>query len=177
MANTEKTLDQQIEERKQQATNRKIFEKANLIVEKLGQRDSKASYGGKDYESIVHVFNDAASGLEVRHTENNRYHGYIDSRYDEYNMSGALESSSRSLAISFEGKQVFYRDGYGSISAYIPGTWEKKLDALHDTVQQTIAKEKAEAARKAAAKAAAEAREAAKRTREAEKAKRAQWGL
>jgi hypothetical protein len=141
-----KTLDEQIAARKQQAEERGLTTKAFLVVEELGEDDANGSCPGRfgDPGTVARIFNDTAKALTVR-TVGSEYPG-----------------SSQSLTVSFNGRQVFaavvYERGDGIISrvdAYIPGAWEKKLDAVYGTVEQPKATQKPVG----------------------EKEKRARWGL
>jgi hypothetical protein len=159
-----KTLEEQIKERKQQARDRKIYEKGRLVADKFGKHDEE-SRGG--YDTLRHIFNDAANSLKVHYE---LCHGDWDYKEGGYNYT------RHSFDIVFNDKLVFRGDGW-SANSYIPGAWEKKLDDLYLKAQQIVAKEQAEAARKAAAEKAAAERKAAEEKRAKEKTERAKWGL
>jgi len=156
MTKATKTLDEQIEERKQQAEKKGIFGKAYLVAAFLGKRTGNS-------DTILDVFNDTAASLVVRYFNDTL----------EYARDGL------SVSVSLQGKKVFdaYAKEAHAVRTYIPGEWEKKLDALHLKAQQAVENEKAAKARKAVEVKAAYEREAAKRKQAEERAKRKNWGL
>ena len=89
-----KTLDEQIAARKQQAEDRKIFEKASLVAEKLGKRGWSENHGS--FSRVSHTFNDAAGSLVVRHD------------FDEdHRKDPEVSSTHYSATVSYKGKEVF----------------------------------------------------------------------
>jgi hypothetical protein len=150
-----KTLDEQIEERKQEAAAKKLYIKAYVVAKKLG----KGSFPDNDgsYTRTKHTFNDAANALVIRYelNERNDKDPEVPNEYD-------------SVTISYNGKDVYKSSGdYPSfVDLYVPGPWEKQLDARYSAAQQIYEQERIAAAQKEAERKAAE-----------EKAKRAKWGF
>jgi hypothetical protein len=150
------TLEEQIEARKQQAAERHIFEKANLIAEQLGKEKSSTTgvgtpLGDIETQTITRAFNDASSSLVVRQLQK--------IEHDEFR---SYENVSNEISITFDGKEVFragnatYVGGSKkSLEGYAPGVWEKILDGAYSTANESIKKELAAAAQKKAAEEAA----------------------
>ncbi len=127
------TLEQQIEERRRAARDKRIKDKARDVAHVLGEKT------GDDWK-YKNVF--AQDRLRIE--------------YDyEYNDDG----TNPTTVITFCGKEVFRADEF-QVLCYIPGAWEERLEALHgDTNRTRKQDEKRHEARQAAAEKAAEAAE------------------
>jgi hypothetical protein len=158
-----KTLDEKIKERKQQAEDREIYSKAELVANERGT----VSYPSapRDHELSVHTFKDEANDLVITDS----YEVWPNDTYDGETPETYSDSK---LSISYKGKEVFAASGMFEfeVEAYSPGEWEQKLDALHAKVQQKIDNQEAAAAKKAAAE-----QQAAQQAED--KVKRSKWGI
>lgn len=110
-----KTLEEKIEERKQQAQKRNIIEKAGAVAERVGtpvKRDyaEDATERGHCYESgLLKV-----SKLQIIAFPTHSFSGR------EFN----------SVSVVYNGK-VRFRSEDSEITSYIPGRWERELNKLY----------------------------------------------
>jgi hypothetical protein len=155
-----KTLEEKIEERQQQAEQRDIFGKAMLVAKMLGSVDNSTRIQTRDTKSLTHVFNDKASSLAVRHT--------FEEQYISSNVDGSYTDTRRDLSITYKGNEVFRANGAvaDSVYTYVPGPWEKNLDALQPAAIEKVREAQDRITHQETWKKAA-----------AEKATRAKWGL
>jgi hypothetical protein len=135
MTDTTKALEEQIKARKQQAEDRKIFEKAILIAERLG-RSLQRYHSDDDGVAITYTFTSPDS-LSIKYESG----VYIRNDREDYSQNGSV------VTITKNGNEVFKSYGYdaSSITMYKLGTWEKELDALYAQERQAAkdAEEKA----------------------------------
>lgn len=115
-----KTLEQRIRERIQQAQDRDIIQKANLVAQGLGEEttlkdDDDATVRGPVYES---------GSLEVSKLT-----------VHAFGSQGFSGRDVVSITVNHFNQTVFQSDN-GDIKAYIPGRWERRLDRLYAGLPQ-----------------------------------------
>lgn len=142
------SLAAQIQQRKKQAEDRGISSKAYRVARYLG----------------LHVSLDDRNG-----TSGNKY-TFVDSNFKIEHRNGEISGSDG--AMGFVGLDIHYKlspvfvEGGGTLYTYIPGKWEKELDALQA---------KAEEAQKLSEKRKKENSKI--KQQEKEKEERKKWGL
>jgi len=107
-----KTLEEQIGERKQQAVYRKIESKAKLVAKTLGKN--------REWHESRRVQKRAIYEREKL---------FISDSYSESDGSDGLMMGCLT-EIVYKGETV-YKNGGGEILTYIPGSWERRLNALY----------------------------------------------
>lgn len=107
------SLDEQIEERREQAKDGRISEKAAVVARYLGSYDSWDKPGERGHKSIYEV-----GKLKIE-----------DSSFFEDGGDGS--SAGAGSSITYGGEVVFVVGG-STIRSYIPGPWEGILDELYD---------------------------------------------
>lgn len=112
-----KTLEEKIKERKQQAKERDIIGKAQLVAEKLGVR--------------VKLKDDDDAKMEGHRYERHGQHSLLVTRLEvhAFPTQGFSGRSFISVGIQYDGKTRFSSEG-DEILSYIPGDWEGELDSL-----------------------------------------------
>lgn len=151
-----KDLEAKIEERKQEAIRKKLYERVKFIGEILGDHR-------KEYMS-----DDGAFFEDRMHHEVNTGTLYIDYNEDIH-MWGHKDESVLVKENNAKGDFLFrayFEPNTLEIKVYIPGKWEKKLDELYNkalAVSKQRTKEEKEKQRK--------------REAEKEAKKRKKWGL
>jgi len=107
------SLDEQIEERREQAKDRRIREKAAVVARHLGSYDSWDKPGENGHKSLYEQ-----DGLRIE-----------DSSFFEDGGDGCV--TGEGLGIIYRGKVVFVEGG-STICSYIPGPWEGILTKLYN---------------------------------------------
>ena len=108
------TLEEKIEERKQQAEERQIAHKATSVAQKSG---SKNSSGTGDRGTTYTFYTFSRAGLDVHHNDFPDYKGGVISI----------------IKVGYEGELVYHKEG-DDIKSYLPGNWEKLLDHFYEQI-------------------------------------------
>jgi len=138
-----KTLEQQVEERKQQAKDRQISHKASSVAFFLGGTHSLDNREGRTGERSCYD----KAGIRIESES-----GEVSSHDGSMGFQG--------LSIKYQGVSVFEEGGL-SITTYVPGPWEEELDRLYkkaEAVAKQRAEDEADAARKKEAQKEADTR-------------------
>ena len=119
------TLEEKVEERKKQAEERQISQKATTIAQKLG---SGHPYGTGDRHGTIYTFSD--TDLIINH----------DDYYPDYEGEAIP-----TIMVNYEWKVVYCKSGR-EVESYIPGAWEAKLDQFYEQskLPKTLSKEVSE---------------------------------
>lgn len=143
----------QIAERKQQARDRNIKDKAVRVAVALGEGYQSREDRGSVQTDMLYEGRIAALSQILK------------VRYYDCVPNGSFRRGSLYVEISLDGEQVFSYRNY-DIAGYTPGAWEEELDRLYALADKTDAK---------VASAASEAEAAEERERTA--GIRQAWGL
>lgn len=117
----DKTLEAKIEERKKQAKDRQIHEKARDIAKYLGQ------------------------GYETTDERQYTFEGSDLLIMDDFKVVHGSDGSMAGFGtnIYYKGEQV-YKDGGGQIYSYIPGRWEETFNKLYSKAEKARKKKEKE---------------------------------
>ncbi len=122
------TLKDRIEARKQEAKDKKIGDKAQLVANVLGSQNTKRVHGGTEYTG---EFSN-------------------DSFRINWEFVSLMDGCGGGTEIRYKGSLVFHEGG-GDIHSYIPGAWEGPFEALYLQALELQPKRAAIAAAKNAA--------------------------
>lgn len=118
-----KTLEEKIEERKKQAKERNIVEKAKVVAEKLGKS--------------VEFENDDAR--EKGHCYDNEILKVTRLKIDAFPTHGFAGRNFMYTFVEYNGETRFEAEDE-TITRYISGRWEERLDTLYASLTQPVEK-------------------------------------
>ena len=119
-----KTLEEKIEERKQQVCDRNIMGKVQVVAEKLGE---PVKYENDDVRQVGHCYVNGLLSITSLKVDAFPTHGFSGRNFVYtfvvYNCERTFESEDN------------------EVKGYIPGKWEEKLDDFYKKVQVSQPKE------------------------------------